>query len=368
MKYLAIDSLSNVKNIKWALSYMTVDQNYNEVVSRFKKTHNCPIFGCSSSLGVFTPEGFKRGAYFLVAEKSDEVDVYPVVKLANNKLSALDGASAAAEEIKNRLDKPDLILMHATPGYEERILEGIANVFGKEMPVYGGSAADDAFEGKWFVFKDIMKVGSGFLLVGIKTKSFSGNFASGYIKTLHNGIVTKAKERVIYEIDSRPAAIVYNEWTRGLITKYLDSTEPIFETILQPLGVSVGKLFGMDIFLLSHPNRVNPRDKSLCVLTEISEGERIHLMLGHKNSLVNKTKDIAQKALIGHSNVNGSLLLYCCGVVSVIIDNIQEANNLYLKTINNPNFIGLSSSGEQGYLKPLNESRHGNLMAGTIIF
>ena len=80
---------------------MTVDQNCNEVVSRFKMTHNCPVFGCSSSLGVYTPDGFKRVAYFLVAEDSDEIEIYPVIKMSS-ELTVLNSAKMTATEIKSK--------------------------------------------------------------------------------------------------------------------------------------------------------------------------------------------------------------------------------------------------------------------------
>jgi hypothetical protein len=379
MKFLTIDNLSSVKNIKWALSYMTVDKKCNEVVDKFKTFHNCQIFGCSSSLGVYTPDGFKRGAYFLVAEQTDDVDVYPVIKMTG-ELTAFSYAKTAALEIKNKFGNPDIILMHATPGYEERILEGIASVFGKEMPVYGGSAADDDLSGKWFVFNNITKVGAGFLLVGIKSKNVSGSFLSGYLHTQSSGVITKADKdsktitragkRIIYEIDNKPAAVVYNEWTRGLISKYLETGGIILkETALSPLGRVVGKLMGMDLFLLSHPHMVIAHNKAISLFTEIKAGEKIWLMMGNKNSLIKKAREVGQKALLsGRRSVNGAILIYCGGVIANILDSVDIVIKEFEASINTKNFIGAATFGEQGYFKGINESHHGNLMADTIIF
>jgi hypothetical protein len=44
-------------------------------------------------------------------------------------------------------------LLHATPGYEEIIIEGIEEIIKSQIPIYGGSAADNDISGKWFVLK-----------------------------------------------------------------------------------------------------------------------------------------------------------------------------------------------------------------------
>lgn len=49
--------------------------------------------------------------------------------------------------------KPDAVLVHATPGFEERVLEGLASgSWGSPISVAGGSAADDDLSGAWGVF------------------------------------------------------------------------------------------------------------------------------------------------------------------------------------------------------------------------
>lgn len=361
----------NLNDFEWALSYMTVDQDSINVIKKFRNYIKGPIFGCSSSNGVFTPNGFKRGAYFLAAKKEDNIHVYPVMNMAMGK-TAYNIAKMAATEIKENFGIPDIILLHSTPGFEERVIEGIIEIFGQNMPVYGGSAADDNFNGKWFIFKDSLKLKEGFLMVGIKANDIYNNFISGYLPTRHSGILTKVNSRIAYEIDNRPAAIVYNEWTGGLIDKYIGKGGTILGiTSLYPIGRNFGEDDGHKIYLLSHPHMVLPENNGITFSTELKEGERIWLMHENKEALVDRVKLVAQNAqeVTGKEIFKGAILIYCAGIIKTISNQTNVVTEKYRSVINNAPFIGAATAGEQGFFKGnINKSSHGNLMINTIIF
>lgn len=348
---------------KWALVYKTVGENIQFPSGK-------SVFGASSFKGVFTPEGFKRGAYMLTVEEGDNIDAFPVLKNCT-EANASEKVKEAAKEISDKLGKPSVILMHATPGFEERILEGISDVFGNDVPVYGGSAGDDDLTGKWEVFLNGESVNSGFLLVGFTGKAF-GHFLSGYLPTDKKGVITKAKGRVVYEIDGKPAAIVYNEWTNGLIEKYLDKGGVVLaETTLRPVGRVIGKTFGVPKYLLSHPHMIIPENKALTFFTEFNEGDEIILMSGTKEALIKRTRQVADMSLRGKNfkGLKGSILIYCAGCVGVVMDEVNKTIENYKEIVGEGiPFIGCATFGEQGCFLPERENRHGNLMVNTIIF
>ena len=177
-------------SFEWALSYMTTECDSKTVVDKVKKNIKGPIFGCSSAYGVFTPNGFKRGTFFLAANKEDNIKVYSVIKMSMEK-TAFNCAKIASREIKEKFGMPDLILIHATPGFEEKILDGIIEIFGNNIPICGGSASDDDSNNRSFIFKDSLKLREGFLLVGIKcdkefkdTKDADRNSSYSYLLIL----------------------------------------------------------------------------------------------------------------------------------------------------------------------------------------
>ena len=60
----------------------------------------------------------------------------------------------------------------------------------------------------------------GFVLAGfVSEKPVHGSFVAGYVPGKQRGTVTRAKGRVILEIDHEPAAVVYNRWRAGAVSE-----------------------------------------------------------------------------------------------------------------------------------------------------
>lgn len=384
MKYFIFDKEGKIKNYEeikgmnplWILMYATCDSDYRSVISELREVFSgVDVFGATSFQGVFTPEGFVDGGAFLVCEKEDEIFSSAQMKSANPD-NARNVAKEMVVEIEKKLGrKPDVILMHATPGFEERIIEGINDVFKDEVPIYGGSAGDNDISGKWKIFKNDEEVGEGILIAGFcSERKVYGAFLSGYIPTRNKGKITKAEGRIIHEIDGKPAAIVYNEWTKGSISKYLDKGGVILaETTLYPLGRVVGKVVGTPVYLLSHPHMVIPDTKSLSFFTEFKkEGEEVILMSGTKKALIERTNQVASRALgldKGKVSLKAGILIYCAGCVGAVMENKEEIISEYKSVVGDIPFIGAATFGEQGCFRvEKDKNRHGNLMCDTILF
>ncbi|GIX42642.1 MAG: histidine kinase [Leptospiraceae bacterium] len=367
MKYLNENQISELNQAKWAVCYTTIDNNYKEVFNKIQ----IPVFGCSSFQGVFTPKGFLKGTHFLASYEDDNIESYAVIKKTNSN-SAKEIAQEAIQEIIQNIGEPTVLLLHATPGYEERIIEGIDSVVKSKIPIYGGSAADNDITGKWFIFKNDEIVTEGFLLVGFKAQQIYGAFLGGYLPTDKKGIVTKASGRVIYEIDHKPAAEVYNKWTNGAIQEYLDNGGVILApTTMHPIGRLIDEILGVKMYLLSHPHMVIKENKALSMFTEFKEGDEIILMTGHKNALIYRAKQVIDRALGIKKNeaIKGAINIYCGGCVGAIIKDIDQVIKQYNYSLRDAPYIGAATFGEQGcFIGKTKQNRHGNLMADSIIF
>ena len=350
--------------------YSNCEANYKKVIEGI----DIPVFGATSFQGVFTPEGFVEGGAILIGEKEDNIKAVPYLT-STQENNAFERAKEVSMKIKNSLNgNPDCILIHATPGYEERILDGIRDVFGDDVPVFGGSAGDNDLTGKWKIICGKEEVNEGVLIVGFKSdKKIYGAFLGGYLPTKNRGKITKAEKRRVDEIDGRPAAIVYNEWTKGIISSYLDKGGVILaETTLYPIGRIVGKVAGVPVYLLSHPHQVIKDTKSLTFFTELKEGEEIILMTGTKTALIERTEQVASRALRldkGKVELKGGILIYCAGCVLQVMEEKEKIINAYKQVVGDIPFIGAATFGEQGcFFTEVNKNRHGNLMCNTIIF
>lgn len=374
MKYISGSDILNLSESSWAICYTTVDVDIKNVLSNVLQIKpGIKVFGCSSFQGVFTPQGFLRGVHFLSSSEEEGIEVYPVLYECSPK-DAKSKTISACENIKKNFGTPDIILMHAVPGFEERIVEGIDEAFSKKVKVYGGSAADDDISGKWFIFNGTEVINQGTLLVAFRSpRKIYSTFLSGYLPTNKKGIVTKAEGRTVYEIDHRPAAVVYNEWTNGSISEYLDKGGIILgATTLKPLGRVIGEVMGIKNYLLSHPHSVIEENKALTLFTEFKVGDEVILMSGYKSALFDRARQVVERALGIDKNkvlLKGAVFVYCGGCVGAIIDEIGSVIEQYKFALGEIPFVGAATFGEQGcFLLKEKENKHGNLMANSIIF
>ena len=122
----------------WVLMYAVEDIRLEPIVAKLKRTHpDVPVFGATSFQGVFAPSGFGRGVAMLVAERADKLEIATALQKCSSGDAATIAQRACAEIEKKLKQQPDALLLHATPGFEERILEGIRSAFGTEVPVSG---------------------------------------------------------------------------------------------------------------------------------------------------------------------------------------------------------------------------------------
>lgn len=357
----------------WMLGYCTVDVQLERVIESGLRSHRgARFFGCTSFGGVFTPNGFSRGMHVLGASKADGVQAAPML-CATGAARARTEARNASEIIKSTLGAdPSCLLLHATPGFEERVLEGIEEAFGgSPPPVYGGSAADDEMKGDWRVFLESEIVAEGFLLVGFSSpRRVLGAFVSGYTPTNTTGAVTSTTGRVVNTIDGRPAAKVYNEWTNGSIEGQLGGGAVLHETVLQPLGRIVDKVGSVRRYLLSHPHQVMSGG-GLLFFSEMKVGDELVLMLGSESALVERTSQATARALgpvKPETSLLGGILIYCGGCVSVLGERTNDAASSFRQQIDDAPFVGASTFGEVGCFSGTRANRHGNLMCDAVLF
>jgi hypothetical protein len=206
------------RNPSWLLVYGVESSPYEQITARLATVlPEVPVFGATSFRGVFTAGGFTRDVAVLAGDR-DDVRATAALKHASAETAEAESAAACREIEARAGERPSTLLLHATPGFEERVLAGVRSVWGRDVPVYGGSAADDHLEGKWRVFSGSETSREGFLLVGFGgAEKPLGGFLGGYLPTRHVGRVTSAEGRVVRESGGRPAAVVYDAWTGGAV-------------------------------------------------------------------------------------------------------------------------------------------------------
>ncbi len=356
----------------WVAMYGIDDAPYERILSAFHRhLGKVPVFGATSFAGVFTSLGFLRKVCLLVGEANDSVKV-AVSLQQTGTAHAKECAAKACQDIATQLGtRPNMLLLHATPGFEERILEGVGSVFAKTVPVFGGSAADERMSGKQRVFSGGGVLGEGFVLAGIvSARDMQGAFMGGFLPTEHSGTVTKVDGRVIHQIDGRPAAEVYNQWTGGAIAQQLKSGGPVvLNTSLSPLSRPVGSAHGMDRRILSHPHLVLLPSKSLSFFSEFAVSDQVTLMTSTGDSLIGRVRRTVERARGSQARrPHAALLVYCAGSLATMLEHADRICQEFSHAVGGAPFVGIATAGEQGAFFANAESWHGNLMCSTVLF
>jgi hypothetical protein len=198
-----------------------------------------------------------------------------------------------------------------------------------------------------------------------------GGFLGGFLPTSHSGRVTRSEGRSVLEIDGRPAPLVYNEWTGGIIDDEVKNGGIVLlKTNLQPLGRVVDESMGVPMRVLCHPHEVI--GSALAFFTEIPAGEEITLMLGSQTHLMSRMGKVIQRAVSGKRSglsLKGGLFVYCGGSLGAILDRAPEISREFKTGAGDIPFVGVATFGEQGcFVGKRKANRHGNLMCSAVLF
>jgi len=371
------------KKPEYIIAFMTVDYNVTEIVEEILKHYpGVQLYGGTSCTAVLTKDGYHtstNGALAVMGIYSVNITFGVGGAEIGDGISAREaGRAAITEAISNAgLDgKPDIVLITASPGHEEEILSGIEEVIGEDVPVFGGSAADNTIEGKWKQIANDRVYSNGVSVTAIFTSMKIGYaFESGYLIMEKEGVITKSSGRRIYEIDGKPAADVYNEWTSGKVFgKYANQTSGkvtiLANATFYPLAKKVVGVDNKTHYISIHPESVNLSDRSISVFVNVSDGERVQLMHGTWEILLNRGQTTPAKALekgnIEKGETAFGIYIFCAGTLLAIPENERDKLPLLVgQTIGAP-FIGTFTFGEQGFIEGVGNV-HENLANSIVV-
>lgn len=335
-----------------------------------------PFQGGTSCLGVMTEAGFHsdQGMGLGLFGIMDPEGVYGVGSAAAQTYARRTGLEAITNALQHagKDTRPALVWITCAPGDEEGILAGIEEgLGGAKVPIIGGSSADNTVEGHWYQMTNDQILHDGVVVTAMyPSRPVRYAFDNSYVPTPHEGVITKASGRTIYEINHRPAAEVYNEWTGGAIAGYLDGGNILSPSTLHPLGRVAVWTHGATLYQLSHPAAVL-ENGAMALFTEAKSGEEIVLMESSAQDLVSRIDRVTSKALAGMSapdkQVAGALVIYCAGCMLAVQDQMPQVAERFRQALGGQPFLGLFTFGEQGCAL-LGENGHANLMMSLVVF
>lgn len=366
------------KNPHYIFIWYTIAYDPYEIKEILRKLlgENVQIHGSSSAVGVITSDGYhvgKIGSVAILGITSEKIKIG--VGGANlEKLEPKEAGKKAINEALaniNQKGKPQFVYITATPSQEEEILLGIEEVIGNEVPIIGGSAGDETLKARWSNIAND-KIHSSGIVLSVIFSDLKMGYAHeyGYLKSIKKGLATKAEGRILYEIDNRPAAEVYNEWAGGQFNKELKEGGMILAgATFYPLGKILRE---EEEYFPGHPGLINLPEKSLTMFTNIEIGDELVLLEGNWEWLINRAQKTARRALlagdISHEEGLFAFYTFCAGNL-LGIPELERAKIAVLlgEEIGKIPYIGGFTLGEQIYFSSLG-NRHANLVNSLVIF
>ncbi|MEO0486737.1 MAG: FIST N-terminal domain-containing protein [Pseudomonadota bacterium] len=333
------------------------------------------LHGATSCLGAMSQQGQTTGAAVFAITDPDGAYGTATSAFSDGPRQAAAAATQKALARADRLgEQPALVWLAATPGAEEDVLKGVEDIIGADIPIIGGSAADNSVSGDWFVFDATGSLTEGVIVsVLFPSTPVSLAYQSGYSPKPATAKVTKAQGRKILELDGRPAMELYADWTGGDVSAVADptGTEAILsDSTMWPLGRENSQVGDVPFYLLAHP-AVAHGDGSMDLFATVAEGETLTLMNGTQESLIERAGRVAKLACetgrMPQSNVAGALMIYCGGCMLSVQDRIGDVVDGVNDALGHAPFLGAFTFGEQGNLLNVG-NRHGNLMISCIAF
>ena len=342
-----------IENPQVGLLFTSCVQDQNKIMEGAKSVlGDVPVVGCTSSAAICTQDGYlnKETGYSGMMLFGGDLEVVTAGSAQTSETPREVGrrvARDAISKVKGEDVEPDFFFMSASPANEEEYLEGIQDVIGN-VPVFGGSAADNTVEGKWSILNDGEAFADGLTIAIFYTKGEMKNLYTGaYHETNNVGVITKVRdERTLVEIDHEPALKKYAEWT-GKSIESLMGNILLTETICAPLGVKdpIGK-----VTAVRHPMFGND-DLSMNIGANLAENTAVIELSNTPEGILKANEETINnlnKLMV--SEANSYFLVHCGGrrlglALSQIEDKIYPEVK---KVIPNKEFLMVFTFGEYG--------------------
>jgi len=198
-----------------------------------------PVAGCTSA-GQIGERGYVDGGITAVSLFSAELRAKPylISSLADSTQATDIGYRAAVDLTRGTASKAfGLLLIDGLSNAEERITAALFEALG-DVPLVGGSAADDLTNSETFVYHDGEFVRSAAVFVMFDTTLPFATFKIQHVLPGHRKLViteADAEQRLVFEINGKPAAREY----AAQIGIELARLEP-FVCAEHPLLLSIG--------------------------------------------------------------------------------------------------------------------------------
>ncbi len=319
--------------------FNSIEQDIAGIQSIFKR-HNIDLVGCTTAGEIIDDELLEETTAVLLLDMNRE---HYVIKTLDHDKGSYKAAFQIGTEIKDIYDNIGILMNVGEFGVDAAgVVNGIKAGIGKEVPMYGGLAADGLQMKEIFAYSRDFSTNSGSVIlvidadkIEIKGMAISGWKAIGMEKT-----ITKSEGNIVYEIDNERASDVFIRYfgiANATSDDYLVSLQTNY-----PL-----QIIREEDTILRSPLVLDEDNGSITLMGGVNQGDKFRFSNSPGFEVIEQTIEEFEQLKDKSPDVD-ALILYSCkgrhGALGPLLE--DEISGLY-NYWNKP-MIGFLSYGEIG--------------------
>lgn len=292
-------------NLAFVFASPTVD--ISEVDALFRE-RDIEYIGCSTAGEIQNKNLLNDGLSTLLCDLKG--DSWHLVK-GEYDSSVLESAKHIATEAKAKFENFGIILFSGGIAVDgAQIVNGIKEIVGKEIPLFGGLAGDSLNFLKTFAYASGFKTENGYaaLIFNTDKVKLEGLATSGWDGMGMNNTITKASNNVVFEINNEPALDEVMKYFGQELFDFPEDQGDVMTFPDQfPLEVSTDK----GSSFLRAIVYTNIKDRSLIMAGSVPEGSTFKYCPNPDISVVTETVSLYDKNFAKKEDIDAVLMISC---------------------------------------------------------
>jgi len=235
----------------------------------------------------------------------------------------------------------NIIIPDGLAGVEEEFIKGIISTVGCNSCIVGGSTGDDLKVERTYQFANGVYTDAGVVATLSSALKIGTGYGHPFYPTEAGALVTKARGRVVYELDGRPASEVMKE-----LLGVDELTPQVFAKT--PVGVKSSDVYGE--YIIKSAAHVNP-DGSITFYSAVHQGSYLTIMDTDRDHIIESFKRTLLNALhsAGNPEEIGAIVIFNC-ILRYLLTERENVNDLKIirELLGDVPVIGFNTYGEQG--------------------
>jgi hypothetical protein len=315
-----------------------------ENVTNFFSTQKIDLVGCSSAGEIADHKCLQNSVVGLLFDLNR--DFYKICSVHAEAKNIYKASFEAGLMAKSSFAKPAMILMSGGIAIDaEQLVFGVRDAIGREIPMFGGQAGDNAQLLKTFAFSNnfISDCGVSTLIIDYEKVDVRGMATSGWESIGNEHTITKCEGNVVFEINDRPALEVFHEYF-GFFSNRVEAMDQHI-TISAQYPLQIARANGESV--LRAPLFALPEQNAFVLAGGVKKGEKFKFSIAPGFEIIEKTIEKFNELRLQESTPDAVLLFSCFGRHTAFGPMLEdEVEGLY-KHWNAP-MAGFMSYGEIG--------------------